>query len=77
MPVQWRLKDFSQGGGKIYSGRAEASIFSHIMGAKDAFSYEFDPPPGQKFLKSGTKMHYVYYSNLIFSAKSKYQPTRV
>ena len=87
MPVQWRLKDFSQGGGKIEKflvkrrarsardfflpppehflpppehmlrggqnlfrgGKKKQVFFSHIKGAKNAFSYEFDPPPEQNF----------------------------
>ena len=39
------------GGGKIYSGggKKKQVFFSHIKGAKNAFSYEFDPPPEQNF----------------------------
>ena len=58
-----------RGGAKIIQGggKKKQVFFSHIKGAKNAFSYEYDPPPEQNFLNMAQKCTmYVYHSNLVF-----------
>ena len=40
-----------RGGQNLFrgGGKKKQVFFSHIKGAKNAFSYEFDPPPEQNF----------------------------